>query len=98
MRQQRSARFRPLETRIKRLDEQIAKLTAQKKSIDAQLAEPSIYDEANKEKLKTLMLDQAYADSALDFFLSCRDSMKASAKEMAIWILQATVLSRTYAR
>ena len=60
LRQQRSSQTRPLETRIKRLDEQIAKLTARKKTIDAQLAEPSIYDEANKEQLKTLVLDQAY--------------------------------------
>ena len=66
MRQQRSSQTRPLETRIKRLDEQIAKLTARKKVIDAQLAEASIYDEASKEHLKTLVLDQAYLAKELE--------------------------------
>ncbi len=66
LRQQRSSQTRPLETRIKRLDEQIAKLSARKKSIDAQLAEASIYDEANKEQLKTLVLDQAYLAKELE--------------------------------
>ena len=65
-RQQRSSRAKPLETRIKRLDEQIAKLTARKKSIDAQLAEPSVYDDASKEKLKTLVMDQAYLAKELE--------------------------------
>ena len=65
-RQQRSSRSKPLETRIKRLDEQLAKLTAQKKAIDAQLAEASIYDGANKDKLKSLMMDQAYLAKELE--------------------------------
>ena len=65
-RQQRSSRAKPLETRIKRLDEQIAKLTARKKVIDAQLAEPSIYDDASKDKLKTLVMDQAYLAKELE--------------------------------
>ena len=65
-RQQRSSRAKPLETRIKRLDEQIAKLTAQKKAIDAQLAEASIYDDANKDKLKNLVMDQAYLAKELE--------------------------------
>ena len=65
-RQQRSSRSKPLETRIKRLDEQLAKLTARKKAIDAQLAEASIYDDANKDKLKSLMMDQAYLAKELE--------------------------------
>ena len=59
-RQRRSSLAKPVETRIKRLEEQMAKLNTKKKTVDASLAEPSIYEEANKEKLKTLMLDQAY--------------------------------------
>ena len=38
--------------------EQVAKLSAQKTSVDAQLAEPDIYDAANKAKLKQLLADQ----------------------------------------
>ena len=66
LRQQRSAQTKPLETRVKRLDEKLAKLTAQKKTIDAQLAEPSMYDDANKDKLKTLVMDQAYLAKDLE--------------------------------
>ena len=65
-RQQRSSRTRPLETRIKRLDEQLAKLTAQKKTIDTQLTDASIYDDANKDKLKALVMDQAYVVKELE--------------------------------
>ena len=58
---QRMATLRkPIDARIKRLEEQIAKRNAQKTEIDAQLAEPSVYDNANKAKLKTLLTDQAY--------------------------------------
>jgi len=65
-RQRRSALTKPIETRIKRLEEQMAKANAKKKLIDARLAEPAIYEEANKEELKTLMLDQAYLVRELD--------------------------------
>ncbi|MFZ6744495.1 ATP-binding cassette domain-containing protein [Undibacterium sp. JH2W] len=51
---------KPIETRIKRLEEQMAKLNIKKKDIDAQLEDGDIYNDANKEKLKTLLLDQAY--------------------------------------
>ncbi|MBI4290873.1 MAG: ATP-binding cassette domain-containing protein [Betaproteobacteria bacterium] len=59
-RQRQSAARKPIESRIKRLEEQMAKLGAQKSAIDAQLADPAIYAESNKETLKTLILDQAY--------------------------------------
>ena len=38
----------------------MAKLTARKSEIDARLAGPAIYEEAQKEALKALLLDQAY--------------------------------------
>ncbi len=57
---------KPIEARIKRLDEQIAKLNARKGEIDARLASPDIYDAANKEELKTLITDQAYCSKELD--------------------------------
>ncbi len=59
-RQRRSNQARPLETRIKRLEEQMAKLTARKAEVDASLATPSIYEEPRKDELKARMLDQAY--------------------------------------
>jgi ATP-binding cassette subfamily F protein 3 len=59
-RQRQSAARKPIESRIKRLEEKMAKLNAQKSAIDARLADPSAYGEAQKETLKTLILDQAY--------------------------------------
>ncbi len=59
-RQRLSKLRKPLEARIKRLDEQITKLSENKAGIEAQLADQSLYDEANKEKLKALLTEQAY--------------------------------------
>jgi len=57
-RQRLSTQRKPLEQKLKKVDEQVAKLSAQKTSVDAQLAEPDIYDAANKAKLKQLLADQ----------------------------------------
>ena len=65
-RQKMSALKKPIETRIKRLDEQIAKLNARKADIDARLGSADIYDAANKEELKTLITDQAYCSKELE--------------------------------
>ncbi|MGH6692818.1 MAG: ATP-binding cassette domain-containing protein, partial [Gammaproteobacteria bacterium] len=59
-RQRVSAARKPLESRLKRLDEQMAKLNEKKAAIEAQLADPAIYGEAQKDALKALILDQAY--------------------------------------
>src|SRR6266496_3663076 len=59
-RQRQSAARKPIESRMKRLEEKMAKLNAQKAAIDAQLADPASYGEAQKDALKTLILDQAY--------------------------------------
>ena len=60
-RQRLAALRKPIENRIKRLDEQMAKLNAKKADIDAALLEPEIYEAGNKERLKTLVADQAFA-------------------------------------
>ncbi|RJG06218.1 ATP-binding cassette domain-containing protein [Noviherbaspirillum cavernae] len=65
-RQRLSSRRKPIESRIKRLDEQMAKLNARKETVDARLADPAIYDDANKEELKALILDQAYIARELE--------------------------------
>jgi ATP-binding cassette subfamily F protein 3 len=58
---QRLATLRkPLEQKIKRLDDQIAKRSGQKADVDAQLGEPTIYEAANKAKLKQLLADQSF--------------------------------------
>lgn len=65
-RQRLSSLRKPIESRIKRLDEQMAKLNARKTEVDTRLADPSIYDDANKEELKSLILDQAYLAKELE--------------------------------
>ena len=65
-RQRLSGLRKPLEQKIKRLDEQIAKRSAQKAEVDAALGEPSIYDAANKPKLKQLLSDQAFYSKDLE--------------------------------
>ncbi|HYD96199.1 MAG TPA: ATP-binding cassette domain-containing protein [Noviherbaspirillum sp.] len=65
-RQRLSTLRKPIESRIKRLDEQMAKLNVRKTEVDARLADPSIYDDANKEELKALILDQAYLAKELE--------------------------------
>ncbi|MEB0136460.1 ATP-binding cassette domain-containing protein [Actimicrobium sp. CCC2.4] len=59
-RQKLATRKKPIENKLKKLEEQIAKRTAQKAVIDERLANPEIYDSANKKDLKTLLTDQAY--------------------------------------
>jgi ATP-binding cassette subfamily F protein 3 len=59
-RQKMAALKKPIEGKIKRLEEQIAKRNAQKAEVDAKLGEPGAYDAANKAKLKLLLADQAF--------------------------------------
>ena len=50
---------KPIETRIRKLEEQMAKLQEKKSEADVRLADPSIYDAAKKDELKTLLMTQA---------------------------------------
>jgi ATP-binding cassette subfamily F protein 3 len=65
-RQRIAALRKPIEARIKRLEEQMAKLNLKKEDYSKQLEDSAIYDDANKEKLKNLLLDQAYVVKELD--------------------------------
>jgi ATP-binding cassette subfamily F protein 3 len=59
-RQRLAALRKPIETRIKRIEEQMAKLNAKKADVDARLLEPGIYDADKKDALKALVADQAF--------------------------------------
>ncbi|WP_426055428.1 ATP-binding cassette domain-containing protein [Janthinobacterium sp. PSPC2-1] len=59
-RQKAAALRKPIENKIKRQEEQIAKRNAQKTETEAKLGEPTIYDAANKAKLKQLLADQTF--------------------------------------
>jgi ATP-binding cassette subfamily F protein 3 len=68
LRQKQAALRKPLESRLKKLDEQMAKRSAAKAVVDAQLAESDIYDAANKAKLITLLAEQAACAKDLEQF------------------------------
>src|SRR5438876_3830739 len=53
-----------LESRIKRLEETMDKLNAQRSAIETQLGDPAVY--ADQEKLKALLLDRGYIGKELD--------------------------------
>ncbi|KQQ39953.1 ABC transporter [Duganella sp. Leaf126] len=59
-RQRLAALRKPLEQKIKRLDDQIAKRSAQKAEVDGRLADAALYEAANKAKLKQALADQAF--------------------------------------
>ena len=59
-RQKLAAKKKPIEAKIKKLEEQIAKRNAQKNAVEARLGDPLIYDQANKKELKTLLTDQTF--------------------------------------
>jgi ATP-binding cassette subfamily F protein 3 len=65
-RQKLAARKKPIESKIKKLEEQIAKRNAQKAAVDAKLADPEMYDQAKKKELKTLLTDQAFYAKELE--------------------------------
>ena len=58
--------LKPLEARIKRLEELMARLNARKAEIEARLGDPALYAEEGKDDLRTLLLDQAYVGKELE--------------------------------
>jgi ATP-binding cassette subfamily F protein 3 len=59
-RQKLAARKKPIENRLKKIEEQMAKRNAQKAVVDERLANPEIYEAAHKKELKTLLTDQSF--------------------------------------
>jgi len=65
-RQQLAAQRRPIEQQLRALEKQIEQHSADKTAIEANLADPQIYDDANKEKLKELLLRQGHNEQELE--------------------------------
>ncbi len=63
---ERRKSLQPLTNKVKRAERVLEKLSAEKKSLEEQLANPEMYAEENKETLKTLLTDQAYLQKELD--------------------------------
>ena len=58
-RQRLSALKKPIESRIRKLEQQIAAATEKKAGLDARLADSSIYEAGKKDELKALLAEQA---------------------------------------
>ena len=58
-RQRLSTQRKPIENRIKRLEEQMARRDSRKGELEALLADPAIYAESRKEDLKAHLFEQA---------------------------------------
>ncbi len=58
-RQRLAARRKPIEARLARLEAEMAGYNARKAELDLRLADPALYAAAEKETLKTLLLEQA---------------------------------------
>lgn len=67
-RQKTAALRKPLETRIKRLEEQIEKLNLKKSNVENILTEADIYEAHRKAELQSLLCDQAYCSKELAEF------------------------------
>jgi ATP-binding cassette subfamily F protein 3 len=64
-RQKIAALRKPIETRIKRLEEQIEKLNLKKSNVEGILTEADIYEAHRKVELQSLLSDQAYCSKEL---------------------------------
>lgn len=67
-RQRLSAVKKPLEKRLNWLENEIGKLNDRKSALDSQLADPAIYEQANKDQLKKLLTDQVECVKLLTAF------------------------------
>lgn len=65
-RQRLSALRKPIENRIKKIEQQMEATTARKAALDARLADPAVYEAAHKDALRTLLGDQAACAQALE--------------------------------
>jgi ATP-binding cassette subfamily F protein 3 len=75
---------KPIESRIKRIEDQLGKLNAQRATMEAQLAAGTLYEDAQKETLRQLLIDQAYI-------------LREIERLEEEWLLQQTALEQTAA-
>jgi len=60
-----SAQRRPLEQRLRALEEELARLSADKTQLETLLADPNLYAQSDREKLKSSLLERARINARL---------------------------------
>ncbi len=77
------AKLAPLNNEIKKLERTLQKVVEQLQAIEAQLADTSLYDETNKQRLKTLLAEQAHLqtenNTAEEAWLELQEQLEALA-------------------
>lgn len=63
---ERRKQLQPLRNKVKKLETELEKLHVRKNELTTALADPEIYDETNKEKLKMLSLEHAQLEKSLE--------------------------------
>ncbi len=63
---QTAAQRKPIEARIKRLEEQISRLTEKKSALDARLADATLYESSQKAELKNVQEEHASCSHSLE--------------------------------
>ena len=74
-------RRKPIEQRIRRIEAELAEAESRKRAVEAALASPDAYDDAHRERLTQLLIDQAYV---------ARDIERLEGE----WMEQQTLLER----
>ncbi len=59
-------RLQPISREIKKIEAELEPLQARQREIETQLADPAIYDEAAKERLKALLREKAELDASIE--------------------------------
>ncbi|MBJ6609661.1 MAG: ATP-binding cassette domain-containing protein [Candidatus Thiothrix moscowensis] len=63
---ERRKQLQPLKRKVEKLEQEMDRLNQQKAVLETQLADPDIYSEANKNRLKQLLLDKSNTDAKLE--------------------------------
>jgi len=71
--------LQPLRNKVKKLESELEKLHAQKIDLDAQLADPALYEAAAPEKVRTLTIEQRQVEQALQ---QCEETWLTASEEL----------------
>ena len=84
-RQQLAIKRKPLEQQIKKLEQQLEKLHAEQTRLHDELLEPTLYEDAQKNRLKELLLRKAQVDKELEAvesdWLEAQEALETLAQE-----------------
>ncbi len=78
-------RLQPLREQLDKLESALEHLTARRAALESELAQPEIYEEGQKERLKTLLAEKAQVDQALsrteEDWLAAGEALEAAQQE-----------------